>query len=106
MAGTACKIIINNGVGGLSASLEKVLTSPYVRGVMISEAKSTSYIQRLAEIDLATYDPQANVMPEGGLCGMLEDLYADGVFTDEIWAVFQRGKAGTTSLYVKEDHRR
>lgn len=101
MAGAACKIIINNGVSGLSLSLERVLTSPLVRGVMISEEQCGKYIQRLADIDLAAYDPDNHKMPNGGLVGLMEDLTADGVFTDEIWEVFKRDKSKLDNAVFK-----
>jgi len=88
--GPACKIILNDGVGGLSKSLERVLMSPLVRDVMYPASECDKLIERLAKIDLAAYDPHANEMPAGGLSGILLELETGGVFTSEIWQFFKR----------------
>ena len=90
MAGVACKIIINNGMGALAQSLESALTSPLVRGEMVKAEICDALIQRMADIDLATYDPEAHEMPPGGLAGVMLELQGYGVITDEVWEVYRR----------------
>lgn len=84
MAGAACKIIINNGIGGLSKSIEQVLTSPLVRGLMLGIEECDRLIDRLAKVDLACYNPDIHPMPKGGLRGILLELKDYGVITDEV----------------------
>lgn len=94
MAGAACKIIINNGVGGLSESIATALMNPLVRGVMLSAQDCDDLIQALADFDIRTYtgvDPQrrsgcaAKCM---GLKDVLTVLGEKGVITDEVFEVF------------------
>ena len=89
MAGAACKIIINQGIQGLSQSLERVLTSPLVRDKMLSASNCDELIQCLADIDIAAY--QGLQVPHGGLRGVMLKLESAGVFTSEIWEIFNRG---------------
>lgn len=89
MAKEACKIIINNGLAAVSRSLEEILMSPLVRGKMLGADVCQEYIQKLADIDIATYSGMS--VPHGGLRGIMKDLEANGVFTAEIWEVFQDG---------------
>jgi hypothetical protein len=85
MARAACKIIINDGVGALAKSIEKVLTHPLVRDKMLSSAHCDALIQRLANVDRAAYDPECCKMPEGGLRGILVELQNEGVITEEVF---------------------
>jgi len=85
MAGAACKVIINNGVGGLSRAIETVLTHPLVRDKMLSSSRCDELIQKLADVDRASYDPECCKMPEGGLRGILVELRKEKVITDEVF---------------------
>lgn len=94
MAGAACKIIINDGVGGLSKSIEKVLTSPLVRDRMMPSAMCDELIQALADFDLRLYtgvDPRRRTGCAAvceGLRDVLGVLKSAEVITDEVMEVF------------------
>jgi hypothetical protein len=81
----ACKVIINNLTSGLSSSLEQVVTSPLVRGPMISDADSNKYLQRLADIDIRSYTGYG--ADGDSLLSIVKDLEAQGVFTNEVWRI-------------------
>lgn len=89
MAGAACKVIIDNGIRGLSQSLETVLMSPLVRDRMLPSRECDQMIQYLADIDIATYEGLQ--VPYGGLRGVMMKLESAGVLTDEVWKVFNKG---------------
>lgn len=88
MAGAACKVIINNGIRGLSQSLETVLMSPLVRDKMLPAKDCDTMIQWLADIDIATYE--GGQVPYGGLRGVMLKLQSAGVLTDEVWDIFAK----------------
>ena len=88
MAGQACKIIINGMLRSISQSLEEILRSPAVRDVMLSNKACDGLIQRMADIDIATY--HGLTLPHGGLVGIIKELEAAGVFTDEVWKILAR----------------
>lgn len=88
MAGAACKVIINQGLRGLIEGIERVLIDPAVHQDRIPEKEREELIQRLADVDLASYSGQG--MPEGGAAGILLALEKWNVVTPEVWEVFKR----------------
>lgn len=91
MAAAACKIIINNGLQALMQGLEKILLDPDIYGSFdLPELDRLELVQRLADCDLAVYTGNASLLPEKGLSGVLADLQAHGLVTDEVWTVFQK----------------
>lgn len=95
MAGSVCKYILNNGVAALMQSLEKALTSPLVRNVMLPAQDCNDLIQALADFDVRTYtgiDPRRRsgcAAKCAGLRDVLGVLKERGVVTDEVFEVFQ-----------------
>lgn len=93
MAGAACKIIINQSTQAVTASLEQVLTIPWVRE-KISPAKADALLQELADLDIAHYlGTAAPVAPARGLAHLVWDLVDLGVFTDEVWRILAKPPA-------------
>lgn len=88
MAGAACKVVINNGLRAMIDSAERILIDPDVHQGRIPEKERCGLIQRLADVDLATYSGKG--MPEGGAAGILVALERWGVVTAEVWEVFKR----------------
>jgi len=85
--GPACKTIINNQTGALAKGLEEVLKSPLVRDVMLPAAECDKLLQEMVQIDLGYYSGGSQI--HGGLRGILAELVARGVVTDEVWEVLQ-----------------
>jgi len=90
MAGAACKIIINNGVGGLTKALEQILSSQLVRDTMLEASICDDLIDRLARVDLAAYNPERQEMPKGGLRGIVLELIDYEVLTEEVLEIYSR----------------
>lgn len=88
MSGPRCKIIINGIVQGLIGALEDVLTD----GLLMLEVdvkKKDDWLQRLANCDLAVYDGNGRLLPDGGLCGIVLEMEKAGLVTDEVWYVLR-----------------
>jgi hypothetical protein len=91
VAGPACKVIIDNMLLAVDRSLREVLTSPLVRGPMISAERCDEYLDRMAVLDIAHYTGRKSLLLEGGggLCQICKELELDGVFTGEIWEILR-----------------
>lgn len=89
MAGAACKVIINNGVQGLIKSIETILTNSDIHQERISYDDRMVLIQKLADVDLASYNECVQA-PIGGVAGILVELEKYGIVTDEVWQVFRQ----------------
>jgi hypothetical protein len=90
---TACKIILNGGTRGLSEAMEKVLTSPIVRGHMLPESEADSMLNRLSQIDLRACDGQENGELEtsgDSLLLVLNDLVKSGAVDPEVWRLYHK----------------
>jgi len=95
MAGSVCKFILNNGVAGLSQSIERALVSPLVRNVMLPAQDCNDLIQALADFDVRTYTGVDPMRRSGcatecsGLRDVLCVLRERGAITDEVFEVFR-----------------
>lgn len=88
MSGPRCKIILNGIVQGLIKGLEEVLTD----GMLMLEVdvdKKNDWLQRLANSDLAVYDGNSKLLPEGGLCQIVLEMEKAGLVTNEVWYVLR-----------------
>lgn len=88
MSGPRCKIILNGIVQGLIKALEEVLTD----GMLMLEVdvyKRNDWLQRLANCDLAVYDGNDKLLPEGGLCQIVLEMEKAGLVTNEVWYVLR-----------------
>lgn len=97
MAGPACKILINNSVAAIMQGLERVLTSPLVRDVLLSSESCNDLVQALADLDIRTYN--GTPVPEGrpqSLLDVIERLEDEGVFTNEVWQILASKPPMTT----------
>lgn len=89
MAGSACKIIINNLTAAVSASLETVLVDPQVRELITPE-KADALLQELVDMDLHHFaGSPAPSSSQRGLQGIVAELVECGVFTEEVWAILR-----------------
>lgn len=98
MAGSVCKFILNNGVAGLSQSIERALTTTHTRGVLMdfgfTEQDMADMIQALADFDVRTYTGVDPMRRSGcaakcnGLKDVLMVLGEKGAITDEVFEVF------------------
>lgn len=93
MAGAACKVIINMFIRALTNALEVILTNPSIHLGKIPDAARLKLIQRLADVDLSVYEGDTDLMPEGGLTGIIFELQRYGLVTDEVWQVLHRPEA-------------
>lgn len=89
MAGAACKVIINNGVQGLIKAIETVLTDSNIHQDRIPYEDRMVLIQKLADVDLASYSECVQA-PTGGVAGILLQLEKYGLVTDEVWQVYRK----------------
>lgn len=92
MAGQVCKIIINNLIRGLILSLEEILFNESLcEKFGMCDSDRLSYIQKMANIDLAVYSGDRDKLPEGGLCGIVREMQEKyGMITDEVWVLYNR----------------
>jgi hypothetical protein len=90
MAGAACKVVINNGVRALIQSVEIVLIDRDVHQDRIPFEERMVFIQRLADIDIASLTGDVELMPTGGVLGILIDLEKYNIVTKEVWKVFAK----------------
>lgn len=91
MSRTVCKIIIDNGVWGLSESLRQALTDSELYGVAepeIPEKIRLGLIDKLAKIDVAAYG--GGQVPVYGLGGIMVQLEDYGLISPDVWKVFVR----------------
>lgn len=88
MAGAACKVVINQIIRAIVAAVERILLDPDVHTGRLTDAERALYIQRLADLDLATYTGAP--MPRGGVAGILVELEKHGIVTDEVWQILRR----------------
>lgn len=88
MAGAACKVVINNGVKALMGAIERILLSKEIHADRLLESVRLDLIQRLADVDIATYTGKE--APVGGLTGILVELERYGLVTDEVWQIYCR----------------
>lgn len=102
MAREACKIIIDNGVRALVDSIERILIDKDVYEGRLPENVRLALIQRLADTDLSVFEGDTNLMPEGGLTGILLELQKYGLVTEEVWLVYRKPFIVTDSK-VKSD---
>lgn len=103
MAGAACKVIINNGVRALTTSLEQILITMPLDG-LLSEKDRKEMIQELADVDIASYSGGSGVAPSASLISIMERLQSLGILSDDVWQIYQRyqgaepsNKKGSTS---------
>lgn len=88
MSGPRCKIILNGIVQGLIKALEDVLTDSMLM-LEVDVKKKDDWLQRLANCDLAVYDGNNELLPEGGLCQIVLEMEKAGLVTSEIWYVLR-----------------
>lgn len=89
MSGQVCKIIIDNGVWGLSESLRQILTDPNLNLGKIPDRIRMGMIDKLSRIDVAAYT--GGEVPVYGLGGIMVQLEEDyGLITEDVWKVFVR----------------
>lgn len=110
MSRAACKIIIDNGVWGLSESLREILTDPDIHGICIpgfkpiSENVRMGLLDKLSKIDVAAYT--GGEVPAYGLGGILVQLEEDyGLVSSDVWRIFVRPVIDSKVDYkVTEDY--
>lgn len=90
MARAACKVIINGTLAALVESIETVLTSPWIHQDKIPTEERIALIQRLADVDLASYTGDRALLPDGGVAGILVDLQNYGLVSEEVWVILRR----------------
>lgn len=91
MSRTVCKIIIDNGVWGLSESLRQTLTDPNLYGISdpaMPERVRFGLLDKLTKIDTAAYT--GGEVPVYGLGGILVQLEDYGLVSPDVWKVFVR----------------
>lgn len=85
MAGAACKVIINMMLRALIQAVETILLDASINQGKIPETVRLTLIQRLADIDLATYT--GDFMPSGGVRGIVREMQKYDLVTAEVWAI-------------------
>lgn len=85
MAGAACKVIINMLLRALIQSVETILLNANINQGKIPEPTRLALVQRLADIDLATYT--GDFMPSGGVRGIVREMQKYDLVTDEVWSI-------------------
>ena len=93
MSGQVCKVIINMLLQALMKALETILLTPAIHRDRLPEDVRMSLIQKLADIDLASYRGDGSLLPDGGLAGIVEVLQDHGMVTDEVWEILHRPEA-------------
>lgn len=88
MSRTVCKIIIDNGVWGLSESLRQSLTDPNLNLGLIPDEIRFGLLDRLSKIDVAAYT--GDEMPAYGLGGIMVQLEDYGLISPDVWEIFVR----------------
>lgn len=88
MAGGACKLLINGGIGALTKGLEIILTNPAINMGKIPDRERKEMIQRLADCDIAAYT--GGEMPKGGVSGIALELQRYDLLSDDIWEIYAR----------------
>ncbi len=94
MSRTVCKIIIDNGVWGLSESLRQTFTDPDLYSIQVpnyplmSDRVRIGMLDKLAKIDLAAYT--GGEVPVYGLGGIMVQLEDYGLISPDVWKVFVR----------------
>ena len=88
MSRTVCKIIIDEGVWGLSESLRQTLTDPDLNLGLIPEKIRFGLLDKLSKIDVAVY--AGGRVPAYGLCGIMVQLEDYGLISNDVWKVFAR----------------
>lgn len=88
MAGAACKVIINMSLRALIQAVETILLNPQINQGKIPENDRLMLVQRLADIDLATYT--GDFMPSGGVRGIVMEMQKHGLVTDEVWMILSQ----------------
>jgi hypothetical protein len=89
MSRTVCKIIIDNGVWGLSESLRQSLTDPNLYCVAqpaIPEKIRLGLLDKLAKIDIAAY--AGGEVPVYGLGGIMVQLEDYSLISPDVWKIF------------------
>lgn len=90
MAGAACKTIIDMIMRALINAIEVILLNPNINQGKIPEPKRLELIQRLADVDLSMYEGNTDLLPEGGLTGILFEFQRYGLVTEEIWEILRK----------------
>lgn len=93
MAGAACKVIINMLLRALIQAVESILLNANINQGKIPEPIRLSLVQRLADIDLATYT--GDFMPSGGVRGIVREMEKYGLVTDEVWQILNNLESAT-----------
>lgn len=88
MSRTVCKIIIDNGVWGLSESLRQTLTDPDLNLGLIPDKIRFGLLDKLAKIDAVVYC--GGEVPVYGLGGIMVQLEDYGLISPDVWKVFVR----------------
>lgn len=105
MSGQVCKVIINMLLQALMKALETILLTPAIHRDRLPETLRVSLIQKLADIDLASYRGDSSLLPGGGLVGIVEVLQDHGMVTDEVWEILHRPEVETDKdLHKKPRH--
>ena len=95
MSRQICKLILDNGVWGLSESIRQALTYPDMHQNAIPEKIRLTLLDRLAKIDVAAYTGED--MPVGGLAGILVEMEQyEGMVSEDVWKVFVRPRLAET----------
>lgn len=106
MGGVVCKVVIDQGIWGLSESLREALTDPNLYGFAspsIPERIRLGLIDRLAKIDIAAYT--GTEVPKYGLGGIMVQLEDYGLISPDVWKVFVRPSIDVDVEYkVTEDY--
>ena len=56
----------------------------------LPEAKRLAILERLARVDVAAYTGDREMLPEGGLAGILCELEEAKLVTDDVWTVLRK----------------
>jgi hypothetical protein len=99
MAKAACKVIINGTLAALVRSIETVLTVPSIHQDRIPQEERIALIQRLADVDLASYTGDRALLPAGGVAAILVDLERYGLVSDEVWIILRRPETASDLIH-------
>lgn len=91
MGGVVCKVVIDQGIWGLSESLRQALTDPDLYGMAsppIPDRIRLGLVDKLTKIDIATYC--GGRVPAYGLGGIMVQLEDYGLISPDVWEIFVR----------------
>lgn len=87
MAGPACKALENNGIRGLTVSLERILTESILNGDKIEDKERRDMIQQMADIDRIAYHGGVVKVSYVDIMIRLEEI---GVLSPDVWKIYAK----------------